>query len=625
MEKIKIYMVLIGLVGVFALGSCTKKVLDTQPYNKVGEDVVWSNTANVWTFIYSTYADIMPAFEGGGQNSTPYTLNILGFDGIYDMGSGVFSGNMDHNTDMGFDNWEQVRRCNLIIHKVQASKAISEEDKKSLIAQGKFLRAMSYFNVARKIGRIVWIDTVLTPNDNLKLPTTKNPTESYQHIIQDLRAAIKNLPETSGKAIANKYTAAAWLSEVYLEAIAYQNYPDPSNISSSDPMIDSAIHYANMVINEGGYSMDADYGGMFNEGNPKSDEIIQGVYRKAKNTNVVNTPMQLMIANINNGYVQQYGGSPLYSGANDHVLEGWIQGGPTQNLAEAYLVIDKNDPLKALPWDKTSQYQNAINENVAIPTSKIPQAGGETSIEHGQIKSGSNETIWTLTNEGRDARWNASIVSDSTDLYGWTITTSIKGNATRWMKIQGAAYYVSISNLYWRKGMYNNISPRPFFNVPTDYHYVLMRLGRVYLNLAEAYLLKNDVSKAVDAFNETRTIHGQLPKSTASNLSDAWTDYKRERRVDLVLEDDYYWSLLRWGRMGGPANHGKASGSVIPELTKVPRVMDISKDRKSFSIVEGSFYGSNDVRGFQTKRYLFPIAQSYLDRNPNFGPQNTGW
>lgn len=625
MRKNSIILIAIAALAILITVSCTKKVLNTKPFDKVSSDVIWSNEANAWTFIYSTYASIMPAFEGGGQNTSPYTLNTMGFDAIYNHGAGVFTGTLDHTADMGFNNWSQVRMCNLIIDEVGASKGISEDSKKGLIGQGKFLRAMSYLNVARKIGRIVWIDTVLSPNDNLLLPSTPNPFESYKYIIQDLSDAVQDLPTSSDKAVANKYTAAAWLSEVCLEALAYENYPAPPNISPTDPLIDTAIKYAQMVIDQGGYSMDPNYGGMFNEVSPQSPEIIQGIYRNSINTNVVNTPMQLMLANINNGSVTNYGGGPLYTGANDHVLEDWIQGGPTQNLADDYLVIDKSDPSKALPWDQTSQFKNAVDENATIPTSVIPQAGGETSVEHGAINPGSNESIWTLTNEGRDARWNASIISDSSQLYGWNLTTCIKGNATRWMKIDGFAYYVSLTNLYWRKGIYNNVAPRPFYNVPTDYHYVIMRLGRIYLDLAEAYLLKGDVNDAVAALNETRTIHGKLPPSTATTLADAWTDYKRERRVDLVLEDDYYWSLLRWGRYGGPANHGLPSGSIIPELTDEPRVMDISKDRKFFSIVEGSFYGSNNIRVFEPRRYLFPIAQSYLDRNPKFGPQNSGW
>lgn len=185
---------------------------------------------------------------------------------------------------------------------------------------------------------------------------------------------------------------------------------------------------------------------------------------------------------------------------------------------------------------------------------------------------------------------------------------------------------MSLSNLYWRKGMYNNVTPRLIWDSPTDYHYVITRLGRVYLNLAEAYLLKGDISSAVQAVNQTRTIHGALPPIATLSPAEVWTDYKRERRIELVLENDYYWSLLRWGRYGGDANHGMIPGGTIPELTEVPYVMDISKDRKSYTVVSGSFFASNDAREFDpSRRYLMPIAQSYLDRNPNFGPQNPGW
>jgi hypothetical protein len=160
----------------------------------------------------------------------------------------------------------------------------------------------------------------------------------------------------------------------------------------------------------------------------------------------------------------------------------------------------------------------------------------------------------------------------------------------------------------------------------TDYHFVSMRLGRVYLNLAEAYLLKNDLTNARLNLNKTRVTHGQLPPSTASGAVEAWKDYKIERRVDLAAENDYYYSLLRWGRYGGNANNGTPSGGTIVELTEPMRVMDISKDRKSFAIVTGPFNSAYNQRLFKPeRRYLFPIPQSFIDNNPNFAPQNTNW
>src|SRR5690606_186980 len=153
-----------------------------------------------------------------------------------------------------------------------------------------------------------------------------------------------------------------------------------------------------------------------------------------------------------------------------------------------------------------------VQEGVDISEHEIPKAVGEITVSSGRIRSGSDETIWTLTNNGRDARWNATILSDSSAVfYGEILTTSVKGNANRWIKINNFAGHMSLSNLYWRKGMYNNVTPRFIWDSPTDYHYVVMRLGRVYLNLAEAYLLKGDISSAVQAINQTRTTHGALP------------------------------------------------------------------------------------------------------------------
>lgn len=609
-------------VSLILFASCDK-VLDTQPFDKIGEDIVWSNKANVETFVYSTYG-IMNSF-GSGPGTDVRTTNILAYDNVYNSGSAVFTEQLDRNSDYGFNNWGSVRRCNLIIQKMGESTTISEADKKQLIAEAKFLRGMSYYNIARNTGRIVWIDKVLNPNDEMMLSSTKDPAESYAYIIKDLEDAVMDLSTEKVAGKANKYVAAALLTDVLLQALAYENYPQAPNTSGKSPLLDKIIKYGE-VVQEGGYSLEVDYGGMFNEEKPKSSEIIYAIYKKAINNTVEATPMQEMIPNVSNDQIRQGGASPLLK-SQIRIFEAWGMHGPSQNFADEYLVVDKQDPTKAVRWFETSQYKAAVDENAVIPVTHIPTAVGEKQVKRGSIKATSSESIWTLNNENRDARWNASVLSDSsTTFYGETLTTTVKGNVGRWLKMEGHSYFQSLSNMYWRKGVYNNVNPRIYVGVPTDYHYVVTRLGRVYLNLAEAYLLKQNLPKALEMMNKTRETHGKLPPSRAASLSDAWTDYKRERRVDLVMENDYYWSLLRWGRYGGLANHNIKPGGTIPELTEVPRVMDVSKNRKHFSVLEGSFFSSNHIRRFdETRRYLFPIAQGYLDRNANFGPQNPGW
>lgn len=306
-------MVSLAIAGSVFFGSCKKSILDTEPFNKISEETVWNNKANAETFIFSTY-DLMYNYAGGPQTD-PYTLNTLGFDDIYDGAAAVFNERLDRNSGSSFNNWSTVRRCNQIISKVATSAGISDADKKILIAEGKFLRAMTYYEVARRTGRIVWIDKVLTPDDELFLPATASPTESYEHIIKDLEDAVTDLPVTKVAGRANKYTAAAFLTEVCLSALAYKNYPAAANVSASDPLLDKVIANAQIVIS-GGYTLENNYGTMFNSENPLSAETIFGIYNKAANTFIGNTPMQLMIPNMNNDRVKQNQGSPLFNATN---------------------------------------------------------------------------------------------------------------------------------------------------------------------------------------------------------------------------------------------------------------------------------------------------------------------
>jgi hypothetical protein len=634
--KIKI-LIIIGCA--FIISSC-KKVLDVEPLDKVKEDIIWSTKANAETFIYGTYG-IMDVYRSGPGPDTR-TSNILATDGTARNAFTVFSESLTNSYDWNdhgdskildnFNNWAEIRRCNLIIKKVGESTGITDSDKKLLIAEGKFLRAMSYLGVARKTGRIVWIDDVLTEKDDFKLPTVATPAESYNYIIKDLEDAVADLPTIKSSGRANKYVAAAFLTEACLQAVAYKNYPAAANVNPADPLLEKVIANAQLVIG-GGYTLETDYEGMFNETKSASAEIIFAIYKKAIDNIVQNTPMQNAFPNISNDKVKKFDGGPLFS--KPVPFELWPEYFPSQNLADDYLVIDNANPTKALPWNQTSQYLAAVDEGVNVrapyarrgfPNDKVPSGGDEVVVKQGRIKAGSSENLWTLTNVNRDARWKSSIVSDSCRFAGELLTTNTKGNANRWISVYGGDWGSTVSNMYFRKGMYTNVAPSYLNSVKTDYHFVCMRMGRVYLNLAEAYLLKGDLVNALANLNKTRVMHGALPASAAGNLADGWKDYKRERRVELTEENDFYYSLLRWGRYGGNANDGLASGGTIVNLTEPIRVLDISKDRKSFAIVTGAFnFGYNQRRFDASRRYLFPIPQGFIDNNPKFGPQNPGW
>jgi hypothetical protein len=591
----KRYILLSLIATALLLVASCEDVMDTKPYDKFDETTVWGSKATADAFINSTYYSVIRELYTDFISFEAWTNN-----NVHVNGTSFTREAITRDDDFGFNQFARIRSCNLIIKKVTESSVLSESEKGALVAEGRFLRSMVYFWLARRFGKVVWVDRVLEIDEpDFKLPTTPDAGTTYTKILEDLDAAIAGLPEEAPTGRANRYAAAALKSEVCLQAAAY---------TGKTSYYQLAVDAANLVINSGKYQMEPDYEGMFNEKKPYAKEIILGTYTTRDVSNCHNiAELQNVVPNTSNDKVRASGGSPYFK--VDKVFEAWLWWAPSQNLIDNYLVIDQNSG-KAVRWNESSQFLKSV---------KVTPGSGNR-IEDGSVIDGSrvNELMYGY----RDKRFYGAISYDSCIWFNETVTTCTKGNLNRLVN-GGLGPHIGVTNYYWRKGVYN-VTPRVFYGIPTDYHWVIFRLGRVYLNKAEALLRMLKVSEAVDALNVTRTIHGELPASTASTLAEAWTDYKRERRVDLAEEGDYYWSLLRWGKYGGEANAGRTPGAKIIELEESPTYIEISKNRKAY-YVEKITHSQNNIRVFdETRRYLLPIPQGQINRNENL-IQNPGW
>ena len=600
-KKIKVLgVVFVCMIIVFA---CKRNILDTKPYDKFGETEVWSSRAGADAFVNNTYAQVMSLYTSATshvQQDTWTTNAVTGGCGQVSYFN-LWADLLTRDDDYGFNQFSKIRLCNLIIDKDNNSPALTDTDKKELTAEAKFLRAMTYFWLARRFGRVIWVGDLLTPDDDFKIPSTQNVAETYSLIMKDIDDAIAGMPEGTPSGKANRYAALALKTEVGLQAAAY---------TGDNNYYQQVVDAANAITNSGKYAMDEDYEGMFNEKNRYSSEIIFAVYRDKANTNCDNIDdMQHVVPNQNNDNVTKFGLEPLFK--VDKIFEAWASYGVSQNLVDDYLVIDQADPSKAVKWDATSQFVSHVAKVASsyVDSARLTGGGSISSLMYGN----------------RDKRFYATVAYDSCTWFGETVTTNTNGNLNRYCKgVAGLGGCISVTNYMWRKGVYN-VTPRVFYGIPSDYHWVIFRLGRVYLNLAEALLKQNKIPEAVQAYNKTRTVHGGLPASTASNAADAWTDYKRERRVDLAKELDYYWSLVRWGKYGGEANHGAAPGGKIPELLEKPSTIEINVNRTGYRI-EVVNYGSADQRSFdETRRYLLPIPNSQIVRHGPGLDQNPGY
>ncbi|MGP1499697.1 MAG: RagB/SusD family nutrient uptake outer membrane protein [Porphyromonas sp.] len=642
---------IIGMLSLCALAmtSC-QDTLDTHPTEIYDEAVVWGSRNTAQAFINNTLNNVITqcGYAGGGscigwEARTPNAMRCS------QVGEGIdnFANELgiNNNSDFGANRFALLRQCNLIFKNLGASTAINEVDKKPLLAQAHLLRGMIFFDQAKKMGRFVPVTQVFDAKDSsaVKLPMTKDIAESYKYVISDLEAAAENMPKRSALGLPTKWSVDVILSRACLQAYAY---------TKDASYLDKAIKAAEDVINNSGINLSTSTG-LFNETDATNSEILWAYYRLSSNTTIGSLDELIRIyPNISAGDQNTSKSPNKLIDKSGRTFEGWSIYFPTQDLVDQFLAIDEKTG-KALPWYETSQYLNnveVLDPNGVTTSGQVDTYqrtdGGERRIptpqdllqtkegypvfkHYAKVKQGVDRTISDIMYNNRDRRFNSTVIHDGSSWCGETVETQLAGNLSQGVRDkEDGGWYNTTTGYYWRKNSIETPEPRAYYNCKVEYHYNIARLAEAYLNLAEAQLLKHNVSAAVTALNKTRTIHGGLPASTATSEQEAWQDYIRERNCEMTNEGgDIYFSYLRWGMYGGYANHGRSAGDVIYDLDRPTYKVEISRDRKSVLIGQHTLLNSA-TRSFTARRYLLPIAQGFLNTRESYGldhAQNTGW
>ena len=95
------------------------------------------------------------------------------------------------------DRYKYIRNCNDFIKQLEEATSLSEIDKKVLLAESRFLRAMHYFTLVKRYGGVPLVTEPQEYDpDNLEslmVPRNKE-IEVYDYIISECKAAAQDLP-----------------------------------------------------------------------------------------------------------------------------------------------------------------------------------------------------------------------------------------------------------------------------------------------------------------------------------------------------------------------------------------------------------------------------------------------
>jgi hypothetical protein len=521
MKKILNIICTVCVAGVLA--ACSDFLDEQKPQGTLSENEV--NTPDkVDNLVISAYA-IFTTAEDINSSFSMWNFDVRS-DDAYKGGSSTNDGDVFHQLEVEkgvlTTNWNindmWVRLYNAL-SRVNSAIAVLEKCSDSYtlkaerMAEMKFLRAYGHFLLKRLYKNIHFVvNESLTYDDynNLSNRTYTND-QGWQLIIDDLMEAYNTLPETQAeKGRPTKAAAAAFLAKVYLYKAYHQDDANSNKVTSIEKTdLDKVIEFTapNLYAN---YGLEDD---LHNNFRPEEQ------YENGKES------LWAIQYSRNDG--STYGNLNWSYGLIPPNIPGATDGGcdfykPSQNLVNAYRT--GADGLPLLDNFNQKDYDKA-NDN-ADP--RLFLTVGIPGLPYMFNKNYMME--------------ESSIWSRSNGLYGYNV--SLKQNVDPALIGQ----YL-IKGSYWASSM----------------NRIVFRFADVLLMRAEAYAQLGQADEAVKLVNQVRTraaqstqMIGNYPslygvKFYVTNYKGSYSKeqaikiVKMERRLELGMECERFFDLVRWG------------------------------------------------------------------------------
>lgn len=243
-KQMKNKLVALFLIVVTLAGTGCKKWLDQQPINTVTEDQALQNGTDAEGAVAAAYSIFRRGLSGLTKDDTPSTTRNGSWGDYYfwgDSRSGDWiTPNNDGDWEAGFQNhlisrtelepmnnwrlfYRAIEQCNLVLEKIPAiTTNLTEERKAQLIADARFLRAMSHFYAAR-----IWGDVPINLTARNVQPLGRSPlNDVMKMVVTEVDLALPSLVwankgthkestsrATKGAALALKAHALMWLKD----------------------------------------------------------------------------------------------------------------------------------------------------------------------------------------------------------------------------------------------------------------------------------------------------------------------------------------------------------------------------------------------------------------------------
>ena len=521
--KTKIYQILIAACAACVLTSCSDFLDEHVPQGTLSDEQV-KTPENAEAMVVSAYA-IFTTAEDINSSFSMWNFDVRS-DDAYKGGSGTSDGDVFHQLEVQqgvlTTNWNindmWVRLYNSLSRVNSAIALLNETGddyamKQQRQAEMKFLRAYGHFLLKRLYKNIPFVvNENLTYDEYNELSNRAySNDEGWQLIIDDLMEAYNTLPQTQeDKGRPTKAAAAAFLAKVYLYKAYHQDDANSNQVTSINQAdLEKVIEFTNPSL-YAGYGLEED---LHNNFRPEEQ------YENGKES------LWAIQYSRNDG--STYGNLNWSYGLIPPNIPGATDGGcdfykPSQNLVNAYRTGADGLPL----LDTFNQKDYDMASDNADPRLFLTVGMPGLPYMFNKNYMMGETSIW----------------SPSNGLYGYHV--SLKQNVD-----PALIDNYLIKGSYWASPM----------------NRIVFRYADVLLERAEAYAQLGQTDQAIALVNQIRTraagstqMIGNYQNTYGVKMyvtnykgsyskDDAIKIVKMERRLELGMECERFFDLVRWG------------------------------------------------------------------------------
>lgn len=503
--------------------SCSDFLEEQKPQGVLDNDQV-KDPSNVDNLVISAYA-IFTTAEDVNSSFSMWNFDVRS-DDAYKGGNGTSDGDVFHQLEIEqgvlTTNWNindmWVRLYNSISRVNSAIALLEQTDdsyqlKAQRLGEMKFLRGYAHFLLKRLYKNIPFImNANLSQEEYNNLSNTEfSNDEGWQQIINDVKAAYDVLPVTqSDKGRPTKAAAAAFLTKLYLYKAYRQDDPTKNEVTSiNKDDLNKVIEYSDpSIYTAGGFGLESDFHNNFRP-EPQYENGKESIWA--------------MQYSMNDG--TKYGNLNWSYGLIVPNIPGVTDGGcdfykPSQNLVNAFRTDADGHPL----FDTFNNKDYDKSEDYADP-----------------------RLFLTVGIPGLPYEFNKNFIMDESST--WSRSNGLYG------------YYVTLKQ---------NVDPESGYLIKgswwgTSMNRIVFRYADVMLERAEAYALLGESSKAITLVNDIRKRAKQSTGMIANYPSDYGVKFnistydgnysadealkivKMERRLEMGMESERFFDLVRWG------------------------------------------------------------------------------